>query len=115
MKRTVKIILTILSWAPLVWTILILIASHIYHNSTGSFSFDSSINLLKEYFRWALFFYVFCGGFFIWLALSIFLTWRIIITKKQCITNISLVTIGIVLAYLAFKYDAFGVIDYYFD
>lgn len=110
-----KILFYILSWVPLVWTLLILIASYNYHFTDDSYEYDIFINSLKYYFKLVLIFYVVYGGFFIWLILTMFLTSKKIITKRKCIINISLVTIGIALAYFAAKYDIFLVSDYYLD
>jgi hypothetical protein len=104
-----KIFFYILSWAPLVWTILILVAAllHSFIDSSGSYSFKHA---LVNIFGWAFFFYVFYGGFLIWFALTILLTWKKIITKRQSIINIFLAVAGILAAYLTLHYDIFGVI-----
>lgn len=115
MSKVGKILLYILSWGPLVWTILILIAARNYNYPEDSFDYNSFKHSMKEIFFFSMAFYVLWGGFFIWLGLTILLTWKKIITKRQCIVNISLTTIGILSAYLALDYDIFGVSAYYLD
>lgn len=110
--RVSKIILSILSWGPLIWTILILFAARF------TFISPTTHSILYPFHKWiiiAAVFYVRWGGFFIWLSFNILLTWKKTITKKQCIYNILLTIIGLLCAYLSWHYDIFGLSGNYID
>lgn len=110
--RVSKIVLLILSWWPLTWTILILLAAKFTFISPTTFSIFYPF---KKYLEFALLFYVIYGGFFIWLLLNIVFTWKGIITKRQCIYYVLLTVIGLLCAYLSLHYDIFGLRGSYID
>lgn len=112
MKRAGKILLSILSWAPLAWTILALIAAKFcYSSHTGYTLFYP----LKSGIILAIIIYVLYGGFFIWLFLNVFLWQKKIISKKRFLYNILLTALGILSGYLALHYDVFGLSGSYID
>ena len=110
--RVSKIALSILSWGPLIWTILILFAAKLTFISPTT---HSILYPFKKYLILSAIFYVLWGGFFIWLILNSLLTWEKIITKKQCIYNVLLTLIGLLSAYLSIRYDIFGLSGNYID
>ena len=112
MNKIGKIILSILSWGPFVWTILILTAARMYHVNPTT---HSIFYPMKKYFLLSAEFYIVYGGFFIWIALTVLLTWKKIITRRQCVINICLTILGLLTAYLSIHYDIFGVRRSYID
>lgn len=112
MSKAGKILFYILSWTPLAWSILILTAARFCFINQTTFPIFYP---MKIYFYWTALFYLVYGGFFIWLALIILLTWKKIITKRQCIINIILTVVGILSAYLSLHFDIFGVMGTYID
>ena len=82
-----KILLIILSWGPLIWTALTVLS----HCVTVPFK-DIILLSALLYLNW--------GGPIIWLLLNSVLTWKKVITKRQCIYNIILSTLGLLCAYL---------------
>ena len=85
--RASKILLLILSWGPLIYTVLILLS----YSVTLPFM---DIILLASLL------YLIYGGPFVWLLLNSVLTWKKVITKRQCVYNILLTSFGLLWAYL---------------
>ena len=110
--RTGKIILSILSWGPLIWTVLILLAAKFTFISPTT---HSILYPFRKYLIISVVFYVRWGGFIIWLLLNIVLTWKSIITKRQCTYYVLLTVIGLLCAYLSWHYDIFGLSGQYID
>lgn len=103
MLRLSKIVLSVLSWGPLAWTLLSLCAARF-----GLYS-------LKNLVIFAAICYVLYGGFILWVLLNSILTWKRLITNKQCLYHISVTAIGLLGAYLSWHYDVFGFAGSYID
>lgn len=103
------IILYILSWGPIIWTFLILIAARFCYAGGYKLFYP-----MRDLFLIGLAFYILIG-FWIWLLLLLFLMWKKKLTQKQCIVTISLTVFGILAAYLSLHYDVFGVSGSYID
>lgn len=110
--RVSKIILSILSLGPLIWTIVLLIASQFYTYNIDSFDFNSIKNSIKEMHWWCMLFYLRLGGFFIWLVVLIILSWRKQLSKKQVLIHVFLTLVGLLAAYISIKYNVGGVLGY---
>jgi hypothetical protein len=111
MTKAGKTVLQILTWGPLIWTLLILFEAKHFNFAIDSFK----RNLPKDLFFWTAAFYILYGGFFIWLALTALFALGKKISKKQCIVHVSIIAIGILSAYLSFHFDIFCVSGCYID
>lgn len=112
-KIAAKFLLALLSWIPLVWTMVILAAAYGYGYSLPGegYSFESSlrhflISFLELYTP---------AGFIIWLVLLVWLSIQHLISNKRRNFYIILVLAGVLCAMLALSYDVFGVSGVYLD
>lgn len=114
MLKATRILYTILSWLPIIWLITILMFAYDYNYNVDSFDFTSTKNKIREILNWILIYYYYFG-FYVWILLTVFLTWKKAITKKQLIICITVALLGICLAFYALEKDFFGVSGGYLD
>lgn len=104
-----KIFLALLSWIPLVWTLVILVAAYGYGFSHASFE----PGLRNFLIRFATLYIT--GGFILWLVLLVWLSIQKIISGKRRNFYVVLMLAGVLCAMLALSYDLFGVSGSYLD
>lgn len=114
MLKATRILYIILSWLPIIWLITILMFAYDYNYNVDSFDFTSTKNKIRGILNWILIYYYYFG-FYVWILLTVFLTWKKVITKKQLIVCITATFLGICLVILTLKKDIFGVSGGYLD
>ncbi len=108
-KIAAKFLLALLSWIPLVWTMVILAAAYGsgYHHPPFEPGLRNFLVSFAELYIPA--------GFIIWLVLLVWLSIQKIISAKRRNFYIVLMLAGILCAMLALSYDVFGVSGVYLD
>lgn len=112
-KITAKFLLALLSWIPLVWTMVLLVASYGYGYSTPGESYSIKNNLRDFLVSFAELYIP--AGFIMWLVFLVWLSIQKIISAKRRNFYIVLMLAGILCAMLALSYDVFGVSGVYLD
>lgn len=112
-QKICKFLLAFLSWAPLVWTVILLVSA--YEDRYGG---SPALRQLKYGIEhglvaWAAFYVPI--GFLIWLLLLILLSWKKLVNSKQRNLLIILVVAGIMGAVLTLYFDVFCVNGCYLD
>lgn len=115
MSKAGKIVLYILSFTPIVWTVLILICSYFYYKpklfrvkDIGGIIYLSDIFFITAYY-YVLF------GILIWLFTAIYLGYKKYIEMKKILLLGFFLLLGIAIAYLSIYYDIFCVRGCYID
>lgn len=93
--KSPKIILHLLTWYPLMWTIGILLYALV----------KSQPLIMAVMFSCALFFYL---GLITWIGLLIYMSVKKRMTSKEVLLHIIILSLGIIAAYGVFEYDILG-------
>jgi hypothetical protein len=113
-QKSAKFLLALLSWVPIVWTVVILAAAYSYgYRYPQSFGYAFKSGLRHFLINFAELYTP--AGFVIWLVLLVGLSMQKTISARQRNFSVILVLAGILCAALALSYDVFGLQGSYLD